>query len=340
MAFGAQNPDDVIGKGDVDHFPAEMAARLKAREAEIYRTGIPMIDEEEFLNGNQGLIWVLSSKMPLRNLNGEIIGLVGSTRDISQRKEAEDALRQALEKEKELGELKSRFISTASHEFRTPLATILATTETLSAYRTQMSDEQIEQRFSKIKEQIDHLGSIIDDVLHLTKLQARRIEFKPFNMSLDALCRSILDDFRSRSDIRHQFIYNCKDPAPIARLDSKLMRQTINNLLTNAVKYSPIDKPITMTLEYTAQSLLLTVHDEGIGIPDADIKHLFEPFHRASNVGATSGTGLGLVITKESVERHGGIITVESQLGQGTTFTIGIPLIAEEKIKNDEDSGH
>ncbi len=109
-------------------------------------------------------------------------------------------------------------------------------------------------------------------------------------------------------------------------LDKKLIRRIINNLVSNAIKYSPDDTTIVITLTYAAEMLALTVRDEGIGIPADDINHLFEPFHRAVNVGTISGTGLGLVIAKEAVELHGGSISLETQVGIGTTFTVRIPL--------------
>lgn len=246
--------------------------------------------------------------------------------DITERKNAEVALRQALAKEKELGELKSRFVSMASHEFRTPLASILALTETLSAYRHQLSDDQIDEKFSKIKDQIGHLKNIMEDVLLLARMQSRRVEFKPVKVDIDALCRSVLDEFQSRPEVRHQLDYSCGDGIHEVELDRKLMRQIISNLVANAIKYSPAAKPIQISLECVDEVFVLTVRDKGIGIPDADLKHLFEAFHRAANVGAISGTGLGLVITKEAVELHGGSITVDSQVDMGTTFTVRIPV--------------
>jgi signal transduction histidine kinase len=109
------------------------------------------------------------------------------------------------------------------------------------------------------------------------------------------------------------------------------MRQIISNLVSNAIKYSPEAKPIKVDLDFTGEALVLSVRDKGIGIPEADLQHLFEPFHRAANVGTISGTGLGLVITKESVELHGGTIEVVSQPGMGTTFTVSIPIAAQEQ---------
>jgi len=231
-----------------------------------------------------------------------------------------------LQVEKELGELKSRFVSMASHEFRTPLATILALTETLRAYRHRLTEEQIEQRLVKMQEQVDHLRDIMEDVLHLARLQARRAEFNPVQLDLDSLCRSVLDEFESQPVIRQRLVYSCDDALHEVKLDRKLMRQIISNLVSNAVKYSPNDTPIEITLAYQAAMLVLSVRDQGIGIPAADLKRLFEPFHRADNVGTIAGTGLGLTIAKESVELHAGTIAVESQVGIGTTFTVRIPL--------------
>jgi signal transduction histidine kinase len=153
------------------------------------------------------------------------------------------------------------------------------------------------------------------------------VEFNPLKLDLDALCRSVLDEFQSRADVHHRLDYTCAEGLQAVMLDRKLMRQIISNLVSNAIKYSPEDKPIVIDLAALDDALLLTIRDEGIGIPEADLKHLFEPFHRAANVGATSGTGLGLVITKEAVELHGGVIEVESQLDVGTTFTIRIPIL-------------
>jgi len=112
-------------------------------------------------------------------------------------------------------------------------------------------------------------------------------------------------------------------------VDRKLIRQIISNLVSNAIKYSPAEKPIHIDLRYTPDALRLTIRDEGIGIPEDDLKYLFEPFHRATNVGTISGTGLGLVITKEAVELHGGSITVESQVGEGTTMSVTIPITSQ-----------
>jgi signal transduction histidine kinase len=228
----------------------------------------------------------------------------------------------------------------ASHEFRTPLATILALTETLNAYRQRMSDDQIQDRLNKIQSQIGHLKDIMEDVLMLARMQARRVEFNPVRMDLDSLCRSVLDEFQSRVDVRHKIAYIVKGQAQEVNLDRKLMRQMISNVVSNAIKYSPENKAVDIILEYTDEDIILTIRDEGIGIPQADLMHLFEPFHRATNVGAISGTGLGLVITKESVELHQGTISVESQVNLGTNLTIRLPIHIADNNQNNESHDH
>lgn len=285
-------------------------------------------------------IYILVSGSPLFDKAGNLIGSFAVITDITVQKQAEAALWQAFEKEKELGELKTRFVSMASHEFRTPLATILALTETLRAYRHRLEDDQIDERLDKIKLQIDHLKDIMEDVLLLARMQARRVEYNPAMLDLNALCRSVLDEFQSRDDVKHQINYSCNEENREVALDRKLMRQIISNVVSNALKYSPEDKSVEVRLDYTDSAIILKVQDEGIGIPEADMKHLFEPFHRATNVGTTSGTGLGLVITKESVELHGGTIEVESQLGVGTTLTICIPIATRGATSDGENSGN
>jgi signal transduction histidine kinase len=245
-------------------------------------------------------------------------------------------LQQALAKEKELNELKSRFVSMASHEFRTPLATILLLTETLSAYRHKLTDEQIRQRLGKIQEQVGHLKEIMDDVLELARMQARRTEFKPDWLDLDAFCRLIIEEFQSGPSLTHPLLYTGAETLPPVSVDKRLLRQILSNLISNAMKYSPAEKAVTVSLTQFGETLRVQVRDEGIGIPEADLKHLFQPFHRAANVGTIAGTGLGLVITKEAVELHKGAITVESQIGVGTTFTVSLPITKQGEKEDDE----
>ncbi|GAB4515424.1 MAG: hypothetical protein OHK0046_18910 [Anaerolineae bacterium] len=260
--------------------------------------------------------------------------------DITQRKQVEQALRQALEHEKELGELKSRFVSMASHEFRTPLAAILATTETLTIYRERMTESQVNTRLDKIRGQVNHMKNIMEDVLQLARMQAGRIPFKPNLEDLDALCQEIIEEYDTQEIYRGRILYACTLNPTRTVFDVQLMRQVISNLVHNALKYSPEYTMIQVDLRRDAGNIILTVKDEGIGIPPEDLKHLFEPFHRAQNVGTISGTGLGLTITRQAVEAHRGTISVESHLNQRTIFTVIIPEETSRGEHHDYDTGH
>lgn len=261
---------------------------------------------------------------PIKTRNETLI--MAYITDITLEKQLEERLRLALAKERELNELKSRFVSMASHEFRTPLASIIATTETLLSYRQRLTEQQITERLRKIQDRVDYLSSIMEDVLLLAQLEARRAEFNPKNVDLDAICRSILDEFQHNTVISHPLRYAYDNRLNGAVLDEKLMYQIITNLLSNAIKYSPAGKPVGLRLDYVDNMLVLQVQDEGIGITEADSQHLFEPFHRGTNVGTISGTGLGLTIIKEAIELHSGFVTVDSDVGNGTIFTVTIPV--------------
>jgi PAS domain S-box-containing protein len=322
----------LLGKSDADFNPnaTEVEAFLAA-DRRVITSGEPLFVEEPVTAASGDIHWLQTTKVPVVSVDGKAKFVLGVATDITERKKSEEALQQAFVKEKELSELKSRFVAMASHEFRTPLATILVITETLSAYRHRLPDEQIDQRLDRIKEQVDHLRAIMDDVLLLGRMQAQHIEANRVKLDLDSLCRSVLDEFQSLPNVTHHLEYTCNATLREIRLDRKLMRQVISNLVSNAIKYSPEGKTVKVSLDYADRTLVLKVSDQGIGIPEADLPHLFEPFHRSGNVGTIAGTGLGLAITKESVELHGGTITVESQTGVGTTFTVRIPVVAENE---------
>ena len=316
-------PADLLGKRDsvIPNTRVPVVIQ-RTQDQMVIDSGQPLfVAEEKVLER-----YYQKTKIPLQNAEGNYDRVLMIATDITERKIAEEALQQALQKEKELGELKSRFISMASHEFRTPLTVIRTTADTLLAYRHKLPPDQIDKRLGKIQEQVLYLRDIIEDVLQLTRLQTGRAEFNPIKLDLDVLCRTVIDELRSQLEGAHRLNYHYEGNLQELYLDKKMMRQIINNLLSNAIKYSPGDKPVWATLAHRNDALVFEVSDEGIGIPAADLNHIFEPFHRAANVGNISGTGLGLVIAKESVELQGGILMVTSQEGKGTTFTVNIPL--------------
>jgi PAS domain S-box-containing protein len=253
-----------------------------------------------------------------------VTGIICSIHDITQRKLMERSLRTSLEKERELGDLKSRFVSMASHDLRTPLATIMATSDSLQHYFDRMNEEQKTKRFTKIRDQITHMTKMLDDVLTVGKLEGGAIELKLEMFDLNALFTEIVSEFQ-QTEPACQIVYSGAGECDAISADPKLTRQIITNLLSNAIKYSPEGSTVNLTLGCDEDKIVWQVKDEGIGIPVEDQERLFEPFHRAANVGTISGTGLGLAITKRAVELHGGEIICESKTDSGTTFTITMP---------------
>jgi PAS domain S-box-containing protein len=229
------------------------------------------------------------------------------------------------EREKELNDLKSRFVSNASHEFRTPLAAIMLTSDFLRKYWDKMDKEQIDLRLGKIQERVIYLTHIVNDVLELSKLQEGKAAFNPEQIELVSLCNSLLAEYYSHNVQKGEIRLVQPSSAIFLNADKRLLTSIINNFVSNAVKYSAPKPFVLIEITNDSSELKLTVSDNGIGIPKEEQKHLFEPFFRASNTQVIPGNGLGLNIAKESVSKHGGYISFISTLGQGSCFSIHLP---------------
>jgi PAS domain S-box-containing protein len=252
-------------------------------------------------------------------------------RDITQRRQAEEDIKTSLEKQKELNQLKSRFVSMASHEFRTPLATILSSTDLLSHYYDRLPTHERTELFGSIGLGVKRMTKMLEDILVIGKDDEERMEYKPMPLALDAFCQAMLQEQRSdlsgAGPLRHSIQLILQGDGVQGHFDEKLMRHIFGNLLSNAVKYSPEGGIIGFDVHCGEDAFTFKVSDQGIGIPEADLPRLFETFHRATNVGNIVGTGLGLAIVKRSVDLHGGSITVSSVLGKGTVFTVCLPRV-------------
>ncbi len=264
-------------------------------------------------------------------VSGDIAtGIVCTIRDITARKQVETGLRMALEKERELRELKSRFISMTSHEFRNPLATIRIQTDILDNYHDRLTHEERQERFGKIRLLVRHMSDLLDGVLNIGQLESQKTEFNPTLVDLDLFFFEIVEEVRQTDGIEHDLNYKFMCDEPYGAVDETLMRQIITNLLSNAIKYSPTHTRVQLTIACAGDEILIEVQDEGIGIPLDDRERLFEAFHRAGNVGRARGTGLGLAITYHAVQLHGGSIDFDSEVGEGTTFTVRLPRFHNE----------
>jgi len=249
--------------------------------------------------------------------------------EITERQRLEEELRNALMKEKELSDLKSNIISVVSHEYRTPLATILSSTELLENYSHKWDQEKRQRHFKRIEYSVHHLTQLVNDVLIISKAEAGKLDFNPVPLELVEFCYQLVEELQLTASTQHNISFLCQTSSIKACLDEKLLRQFLTNLLSNAIKYSPNGGDVQLELECKADVAIFRIRDQGIGIPLKDQNQLFEAFHRSSNVGTISGTGLGLAIVKKCIDIHNGQIVVESEVGTGTTFIITIPLICQ-----------
>lgn len=247
-------------------------------------------------------------------------------RDLTQRKLLEAEMLQALEREKELTELKSRFISMTSHEFRVPLTAVFSSTELLEQYSHNWAEDKKLKHFNRIKDSVNRMTALLDDVLIVNKAESGKLEFNPQPLNLNQLCNDLVEDIELGIGKQHEISLVNLGMAIKACMDEKLLRHILTNLLTNAVKYSPPGSTVQFNCYCREQEVLFEIKDQGIGIPPEDQKRLFESFHRAKNVGNIQGTGLGLSIVKKSVDLHGGKLAVHSEVGVGTTFKVTLPL--------------
>jgi PAS domain S-box-containing protein len=260
----------------------------------------------------------------IREVQSQEPTIVCSIHDITSHKQLERNLRQALEREAELSDLKTRFVSMVSHEFRTPLAVIQTSSDLLQRYDGRLDASRKAEHLEKIGAQIQHMTGLLEDVLTLGRMDTDGFSVNLQPVALDDLLLEMIAEFDQRPTERH-LTYACRGNCRSVVVDSKLIRVIVSNLLTNAVKYSPEGSDIHCQLTCEAESIVFSVRDQGVGIPEKDQERLFESFHRAANVGDTPGTGLGLAITKRAVEALGGTITFESQVGVGTAFTVNLP---------------
>jgi PAS domain S-box-containing protein len=277
--------------------------------------------------------WQQWSDRAIFDEEGNFIECQAVGRDITQLKQAEAEIRKALEKEKELSELRASFVSIVSHEFRTPLTTIQSSAELLDRYSDRLSQEKKQNHFIRIQSAVRRMTQLLDDVLTIGKAEAGKLQFNPKPMDLIDFCREIVESMQSfgtyqhtNASHQHTLTFMTHGDCTDAQMDENLLEHILTNLLSNAIKYSPDGGTVQFDLICNQSSAVFRIQDTGIGIPIQDLENLFDSFGRASNVGTIQGTGLGLAIVKRCVDLHGGNIAVETTLGAGTTFTVTLPL--------------
>jgi PAS domain S-box-containing protein len=357
-ASGDYAPESELGGFGMDGYPQYYAALIsnrpvvandaqadpatcEFREHYLEPLGITsMLDVPVWLDGRVVAVICHEHVGPQRTWTAEEVGfglsvgnLAALTLEAASRAQAEVDLRQAeaevrkaLAREQELNELKSRFVSMASHEFRTPLTAILSSTELLETYRERLGPEQQVELLGMIKTAVKNMTQMLEEVLFIGKSDTGHLRFDPQPLLVDGFCEELLKEIRAGVGKEHQIEFSPSGYAAAALLDSHLLRQVLINLLSNAVKFSPKKSSVRLECSRDADGLLFEVADQGVGIPQEDRGNLFNTFHRARNVNNIQGTGLGLAIVKKCVELHGGTISYTSELGKGTRFQVRIPL--------------
>ncbi|MCB1159014.1 MAG: PAS domain S-box protein, partial [Leptospiraceae bacterium] len=327
------NPDDILGRSDIQigfhenivfgddereikGFREEDLEVLKGKT--IHNSSVEVIDKN-------GKVRIFDTyKYPLFS-DEQVIGIVGISRDITERRKEEERVKDLLKKEIALNEFKSRFIRMVSHEFRTPLTTIMNSSHLIKSYGNRLDDEKKEKYFKYIEDAIHNLIGLLDDVILINQSEEDSLNNHPVEMKPVNTIQDIIEKLEI-SYKTHQILFSVEgDRKTVYSLDDSLFRIIVQNLITNAIKYSPGKKSIEVYLELDKDDILIQVKDYGIGIPQKEYDSLFKSFFRASNVKNISGIGLGLNIVKSCVEKMKGKIWFESKENEGTIFYINIP---------------
>ncbi len=240
-------------------------------------------------------------------------------------REREESATRSLVSERELSELKMRFISVTSHEFRTPLATILSAADLLTGYWDRLGLEERRQIIGDIQVAVGRMTVLLDQVLTIGRMDSGRHGYSPMPLDVEKFCRDVVAEMEMSSRGSHVILLSVTGRHPVRAFDANLLRQILTNLLANAIKYSAPGSEVRLDLALNDGETVFEVLDQGIGVTEGEKVHLFDTFFRGSNVGQIPGTGLGLSIVRRAAERHGGRVACSSAPGVGTGFTVQIP---------------
>jgi PAS domain S-box-containing protein len=318
---------------DGTEFPVEISlSYTKARGQLLVMAFISDISQrkksEEALKRSEEQLLVyaaeLEKKVEARThaLNNTIAKL---EQEVKDRKKAEEEVRKAFEKEREVNELKSKFVSIASHEFRTPLSAVLSSASLINQYKDKGELEKVGKHVARIKSSVNHLTSILNDFLSLGKLEEGKIEINKEAIQVQDFLYEVREELQETLKPGQHLTIDCSSEVSAINCDQRILRNILFNLISNASKYSEEGKLILVKCGKKNGIVTFQVRDEGIGIPEEDMKHMFERFFRASNAGNVQGTGLGLNIVKRYADLLKGSITFTSNSGKGSTFSVSFP---------------
>lgn len=329
--------DELIGNKMSDVFPGIQETEMFRLLQKCIRSGevCQMLNEFVFPDGSlgwfqlrmqpvdEGVLIMSFDITPLKKLEIELLDLNASLEDKVKRRTAE--LEASLEREKELNELKSAFVSMASHEFRTPLSTIKSSASLIDKYEELNDSENVRKHAGRIKSSVVHLTSVLNDFLSLSKLEAGKIEYLPKEVNLFDYAHGIIEELQPLCQEGQQIKHHHDGNGAIVNIDPHIVKNVLNNLISNAVKYSPAGKDVELRTSLKENMVNIEVKDHGIGIPLEEQSKMFQKFFRANNARGLKGTGLGLNIVKQYLDLAGGSIDFKSEENAGTTFTVKIP---------------
>jgi signal transduction histidine kinase/CHASE3 domain sensor protein len=319
-------PEDLIGTEYLIRFPIEKRDFIRNMLMDVFdRKSISVSFEFTY----RGLLYTASAVALWNSSKNDIDEILLVEQNITTQKRAEQDVRSSLAKEKHLNELTSLIVSIASHEFRTPLGTIISSTELIEKYirntnEVELVREKSKKHLLRIKSSVDHLVQILNSFISLEKLEQGKIEVKPTLFNIALFSEDLVDELSTSLKKEQHITYSHVGSNTGVFLDQQMMKNVIVNLLSNASKYSPEGSSIEYTTILNGNGLEINVTDHGMGIPDSDQAHLFENFFRAKNAVNVRGTGLGLNIVKRYTDLMKGSIDFKSKEGEGTTFTIHI----------------
>jgi PAS domain S-box-containing protein len=337
-------PEQVLGSGPLEFVHPDDVSRT------LEELMMPIVIEKKetqlryrMLSKGGEYKWIETYSKPVIDFKGEISSIISSSRDVTDQVNAEDMLKnnvierekllieleQSLVKERELNELRSMFVSTASHQFRTPLTVIQSGVEIMEMYLDDLPAEKqqrFQRQFNKIQGEVERLQYLMSDILVLGRANAARTPFQPEKGDLVEFCTQIIEEkYNTTYTADRKIILSVTgEPKPVD-FDPKLIGHAFENIISNAYKYSE-EGNLGFRISFDDAEVQIAISDPGIGIPDEDLKNLFQPFYRATNTNDIEGTGLGLAIMKEFVDKHSGKIYVTSVLNKGTTVNVILPI--------------
>jgi signal transduction histidine kinase len=295
--------------------------------------GNPVRYEVELKNTSQTTVTLDVALKPLPTKDSQVQFILLEAQDITERKQAEAHMQEALKRERELGELKTQFVSMVSHEFRNPLTSITMSAKLLRSYSDRATEEQKQSYIKRILDSANRMGELIEDILLLGKAELGKLESTPDRFNLENYCQELVEEMQIADSQKHEIVFTCSQKDSDEQesefcTDKAALRHILVNLISNALKYSQEGSTIFLDLQIQPQQAVFQVRDFGIGIPPEAQSRLFERFYRANNVGKLPGTGLGLAIAQRYVELLQGKIQVYSEVGVGTTFSVVVPSIS------------